>query len=476
MIADLKPYPEYKESGLAWLGQVPGHWDTRRLRHACEMRVSNVDKHTNEGETPVRLCNYVDVYKNERIRESMRFTAASASEDERIRFCLREGDVVITKDSEQWNDIGVPSLVEFEAPDLVCGYHLAILRSRPGLQGPFLHRALQCHLVAAQFHVEANGVTRYGLSHGAIKGVSIPVPSAPEQAAIVRFLDWANGRLERTIRAKRKVIALLTEQKQTIIHRAVTRGLDPSVPLKPSGIPWLGDIPMHWEVKRAKYLYFEVDSRSIDGSEELLSVSHLTGVTPRSQKNITMFKAASYAGHKLCRPGDLVVNTMWAWMGALGVSTHAGIISPGYAVYRPHRSESIVGTYIDGLLRCRPYVSNIICRSTGLRASRLRLYPEEFFRLPIIQPPPAEQKQIVQAIQRQTADLNIAITRLEREIELLREYRTRLVSDVVTGKLDVREAASRPPEEARVEMPEEVADGIGEIEPADEEADRLLDE
>ena len=178
--------------------------------------------------------------------------------------------------------------------------------------------------------------------------------------------------------------------------------------------------------------------RSIDGSEELLSVSHITGVTPRSQKNITMFKAASYAGHKLCRPGDLVVNTMWAWMGALGVSTHAGIVSSSYAVYRPHRPENIVGIYIDGLLRSRPYVSNIICRSTGLHSSRLRLYPEEFFRLPIIQPPPEEQRRIVQGFEAETADLNNAISRLEREIELLREYRTRLVADVVTGKLDVR--------------------------------------
>jgi hypothetical protein len=267
MIADLKPYVEYKESGLPWLGQVPGHWETRRLRHACEMRVSNVDKHTKQGETPVRLCNYVEVYKNERIRESTRFMSASASEDERIRFCLRKGDVLITKDSEQWNDIGVPSLVEFEAPDLVCGYHLAILRARPLLHGPFLHRALECHFIAAQFHVEANGVTRYGLSHGAIQGVSIPLPPPTEQAAIVRFLDWANGRLERAIRAKRKVIALLTEQKQAIIHRAVTRGLDPSVPHKPSGIPWLGDIPQHWGVLRAKYLYREVDERSADGAQ-----------------------------------------------------------------------------------------------------------------------------------------------------------------------------------------------------------------
>jgi type I restriction enzyme S subunit len=148
---------------------------------------------------------------------------------------------------------------------------------------------------------------------------------------------------------------------------------------------------------------------------------------------------------------------MWAWMAALGVSAHTGIISPAYAVYRPRNAERIVGGFIDGLLRTRPYVSNIICRSTGVRASRLRLYPEEFFRLPIILPPAAEQHQIVDSIATETALLNTAITHLEREIELLREYRTRLVADVVTGKLDVRPAARQLP--AKAAEPESVPGG-----------------
>jgi type I restriction enzyme S subunit len=301
-------------------------------------------------------------------------------------------------------------------------------------------------------------------------GTKTPQPPPAEQGAIVRLLDWANARLERAIRAKRRVIALLNEQKQAIIHRAVTRGLDPSVPLKNSGIPWLGEIPKHWEVLRAKYLFREVDERSTSGNEELLSVSHITGVTPRSQKNITMFKAESYVGHKLCRPSDLVVNTMWAWMGALGVSSHTGIVSPAYAVYRPRRAEAIVDGYIDGILRTQPYVSNIICSSTGVRSSRLRLYPEEFFRLPIILPPVSEQQRIVHSIATETAQLNTAMMRLEREIELLREYRTRLVADVVTGKLDVSEAAGRLLDEAPPDTVEDDTDLSIDPEPADEEA------
>jgi len=180
-----------------------------------------------------------------------------------------------------------------------------------------------------------------------------------------------------------------------------------------------------------------------------------------------MFKAQSYIGHKLCRPGDLVVNTMWAWMAALGVSAHTGIISPAYAVYRPRSTEKLVGGYIDSLLRTRPYVSNILCRSTGVRASRLRLYPEEFFRLLIILPPAPEQQHILHSIATETAQLTTAITHLEREIELLRKYRTRLVADVVTGKLDVRPAARQLPTEPLTPQPAPAPEELTEPEEAE---------
>ncbi len=229
MIDGLEPHPAYKDSGVPWLGEVPKHWEVRRIRYAAEMRVSNVDKHTRDDEVPVRLCNYVDVYKYDRIRHEMTFMRATASAEEIARFRLERGDVLITKDSEAWNDIGVPALVEMPADDLICGYHLALLRPlHDRLHGEYLLRALQSTAVAYQFHVEANGVTRYGLSHSAIKSIWLPLPPLPEQAAIVRFLDHADRRIRRYIRAKQQLIKLLEEQKQAIIHRAVTRGLDPT--------------------------------------------------------------------------------------------------------------------------------------------------------------------------------------------------------------------------------------------------------
>jgi len=299
--------------------------------------------------------------------------------------------------------------------------------------------------------------------------VDLPLPPCNEQDDIAKVLDYFNRKIDGFIRAKRKLIGLLNEQKQAIIHRAVTRGLDPNVPLRPSGIPWLGDIPQHWEMRRAKYLFREVDERSKTGNEELLSVSHITGISPRSQKNVTMFKAESNIGYKICLIDDLAINTMWAWMAALGVSKYDGIISPAYAVYRRKLTGVLVSEYTDMLLRTSCYKANYLVRSTGIRASRLRLYPEQFFRIPILLPPIHEQQGIAVFAQKETANLNTAIVRTEREIALMQEYRTRLTADVVTGKFDVRSAAASLPAEAGEPAP--ILDADGDDSDMDEDAD-----
>ena len=446
MIAGLEPYPAYKDSGVEWLGEVPEGWEVRRQSTLVELLISNVDKHQVDGERQVRLCNYVDVYKNDRIQAEISFSNGTALDGEIKRFRLRRGDVLITKDSESWDDIASPALVEYEADDLVCGYHLAILRAQRGLSGPYLFRVNQCLPVATQYHVAANGVTRFGLTQQAIKRVEIPLPPPPNQATIVRYLDYVDSRIRRFIEAKERLIELLQEEKQAIIHGAVTRGLDPSVPLKPSGVDWLSDVPEHWDVRRAKWCFREQDERSVEGDEELLSVSHLTGVTARAEKQVTMFQAESYIGHKICRAGDLVVNTMWAWMGALGISPKTGLVSPSYAVYRP-RLSSVVSGYVEHLLTTSAYVAEFNRRSTGIQPSRLRLYPDDFLRIPIICPPVDEQRAIVSAIDGVVTRRETVVEAVRGQVHQLREYRTRLISDVVTGKLDVREAAEHLPDD-----------------------------
>lgn len=205
---------------------------------------------------------------------------------------------------------------------------------------------------------------------------------------------------------------------------------------RPARMRWLPPVPEHWIEQRAKIFFREVNERSRSGQEELLSVSHLTGVTPRSQKNVTMFKADSYVGSKLCRPGDIVVNTLWAWMAALGASRYTGIVSPAYGVYRPHNSDSFNPTYLDYLLRIRAYVAEYIGRSTGIRASRLRLYPNQFLDIQILQPSRPEQDQIVAYLRAQ--DVHIArFIKAKRElIALLTEQKLRIIDNAVTRGLD----------------------------------------
>ena len=222
----LDPNVRLKPSGVEWLGDVPEHWEVRRLRTVADMRVSNVDKHTREDEVPVRLCNYVDVYKNDRITSAMPFMAATASRDEIERFRLESGDVLITKDSETWDDIGVPALVAESAHDLLSGYHLALLRPTNEILGSYLARTLQSKGVAYQFHVRANGVTRYGLTHNGIQSVCLPLPPLPEQTAIVEYLDKATADIDAAIVRARRQIELVQEYRTRLIADVVTGKLD----------------------------------------------------------------------------------------------------------------------------------------------------------------------------------------------------------------------------------------------------------
>ena len=208
--------------------------------------------------------------------------------------------------------------------------------------------------------------------------------------------------------------------------------LKPHAAYKDSGQDWLGAVPAHWTLLRAKRLFREVDERSKTGKEELLSVSHLTGVTPRRLKTVTMFLAESNVGHKVCRPGDLIINTLWAWMGALGVTRHTGIVSPAYGVYRPIGGGGILPAYADHLLRTPLYAAEYQRRSTGVNSSRLRLYPEQFLRTPILVPPLVEQAAIVRFLDWANGRLERTIRAKRKVIALLTEQKLAVINRAVT--------------------------------------------
>ncbi|MBF0192743.1 MAG: restriction endonuclease subunit S [Magnetococcales bacterium] len=213
-------------------------------------------------------------------------------------------------------------------------------------------------------------------------------------------------------------------------------GLKPYPAYRAARTHWLGNIPEYWEEKRGKYLFREVDERSSTGEEELLSISHTTGVTPRSQKNVTMFKAESYVGHKLARPNDIVINTMWAWMAALGVSKYTGIVSPSYGVYRPHNGQDFVPEYVDYLLRTPLMKWEYICRSTGIRSSRLRLYPDKFLEIAFPCPPREEQERMVTFLKAKEVQIRRLIRNKRCLIAMLNEQKQAIINQAVTRGLD----------------------------------------
>lgn len=324
---------------------------------------------------------------------------------------------------------------------------------------------------------------RQNLDFSHFKRMPVAVPPLAEQAAIARFLDWANGRLERAIRAKRKVIALLHEQKQAIIHDAVTRGLNPFVRLKPSGIHWLGDIPQHWEVRRLRTLVHHIDQGVSPLAVGFLAEGNSWGVLKSGCVNRGIFRETE---HKqlarsfeidpaiIVRIGDVLISracgspTLVGSVGRVKSLRYRLILSD--KTFRACFRDYVDADFMVFAMNCRYYrhqVEQAISGAEGM-ANNLPLSSLRDFSFSI--PPTEEAAAIAGYLETETAGLQTTVSRLEREIELLREYRTRLVADVVTGKLDVRGAVVYLPDEAASEAlaPDDI-DALDEVELSDEE-------
>ena len=442
MISVLHPYAALKPSDGRWLGIMPEHWYVRRLCTVAEMRVSHVDKHTKDGEIPVRLCNYVDVYKNNRITQQLTFMLATASEDEVEKFRLHQNDVVITKDSETWDDIGVPALVTEPSNDLISGYHLAILRPRADTLGPFLFWALQSKPISYQFHVEAKGVTRYGLAHNGIQSVSLPVPPLEEQAAIVRFLDHADEQIRRYIAAKERLITLLEEQRQALVHQALTRGLDPNVGVRPSGVEWLGDVPEHWVtcrikqvsgILRGKFTHRPRNDPSLyDGPYPFIQTGDIANTNKILSGYNQTLNENGFAVSKMFPKGTLVM-TIAANIGDVAVLDFDACFPDSVVGFVP--TVRVDRDYLYYLFLA---MKNELLREAPVNTQG-NLNVDRIGSSTIALPQKEEQTNIVNHVERSVSNIDAAIDRSRRQTALMEEYRTRLIADVVTGKLDVRE-------------------------------------
>jgi type I restriction enzyme S subunit len=329
--------------------------------------------------------------------------------------------------------LGRCTVVPSDIPASNVSQHVCILRSDMERVLPsYLNMCMQSATVQNQIFASENGSSREGLTFEQIANIEILLPSLEKQHAIANYLTRETVRLDSLVLEKERHLELISEKRKAVIFHAISRGLNPAAPMRDSGLPWLGSIPAHWGTERSKWLFRERDERSVTGEEEMLTVSHLTGVTLRSEKDVTMFEAETNEGYKVCYPGDLVINTLWAWMGAMGVSPLHGIVSPAYNVYEP--GNRIDPAYVDALVRVTPFAQEATRFSKGVWSSRLRLYPEGFFEIWMPVPPLEEQRAIVAYISSETAKLEGLRAAAERTISLLRERRGALIAAAVAGE------------------------------------------
>jgi len=422
-----------------WLPTVPKKWSVKPLRAIASLNISSVDKIPADDEFPVRLANYTDVYKHEFISSDMELMQATATANEIERFRLHRDDVIITKDSETWDDIGIPALVVDSADDLVCGYHLAILRSdKTKLDGRFLLRCLQSKDIRIQLELAADGVTRFGIPKDAIGKLQLPVPPLAEQRAITKYLDKETGRMDALVAAKERWLELLAEKRRALITRAVTRGLNPAAPLSDSGFPWLGQVPKHWRVERSKWLFKERDERSTTGEEVLLSLRMEVGLVRHNDVSEKLTRSEELIGYKKTSPGEIVVNRMRASSGLVSITPEEGLVSPDYAVFQA--SPEADQKYFVHLFKTELLQALFRSESTGLGTGEsgfLRLYSESFLAFWFPLPPLAEQRAIVAHIASATAKLDGLRAAAERTIALLKERRAALIAAAVTGKIQI---------------------------------------
>ncbi|MCW9708838.1 restriction endonuclease subunit S [Fodinibius salsisoli] len=439
---------ELKETDLEWFGEVPKSWDIRKLKFLSNVNSSNVNKKSKEGEEVVELCNYTDVYYNEFITNELDFMKATASDKDIERFQLVEGDVIITKDSESQDDMAVPTFVEETKENLLCGYHLALIRSdEKVLNGKYLFRLFQSKKYREEFGIRSNGITRYGLGVHELKNISIHIPPLPEQRSIATFLDRKTEAIDGLIQKKEQLIERLKEKRQALITRAVTKGLDPDVPMKDSGIEWLAEIPEEWEIKRLKFLMETNPSKQeVSDLPGNFEVSFLpmekVGETGELTLDETKQLKKVFNGYTYFTNEDVTVAKITPCFengkGALikDLENEVGFGTTELTVFRPN-PQKVLPEYLYYITISYPIRK--IGKSFMYGAGGQKRVPDDFFEnfqlgIPSIE----KQKEIINDLKIELERLFIFRKKIREQIQKLKEYRQSLISAAVTGKIDVR--------------------------------------
>ena len=429
-----RPYSDYKTSGVGYLGDIPKHWKVRRLKYTATIIAGQSPPSENvfeySGHSPFLQGNaeFGNIYPSPRLACKVPAKIAQA------------GDVLLSVRAP----VGAINVAE-QAYGI--GRGLCAIRPSTNLAREFAYYALR--VGRAGLDMVSTGSTYEAVSVGDVGGLPFPLPPLSEQTAIARYLDHADSRIQHYISAKEWLIELLTEQKQAVINHAVTRGLDPNVPLKPSGVDWLGDMPAHWKRCRLRNVVSAVttgsrgwSSYASDTGPLFIRIANLERGSFQLRFNDVVrlnLPKTSEAVRTRIRAGDLLVSVT-AYIGSVGIaSTELG--------------EAYVSQHVA---RCQPrrgisseWLGYVLLSEVGQTHGQINLYGgtkdglslDDVKNYPILLPPLGEQTAIVEYLDKATADIEVAISRTRRQIDLMQEYRTRLITDVVTGKLDVREKA-----------------------------------
>ena len=444
-------YPVYKESAVSWLGPVPSHWEVLRLKHACEVFPSNVDKHARDDEPPVLLCNYTDVYYNEQITADMPFMAATASAEQIARFTLKGGDTIITKDSETADDIAIAAYVPEDLPGVVCGYHLSMVRPRASTWGAYVKRLFDSFYAKARFAVAANGLTRVGLGQYALDNVELPFPPPEEQRVIATFLDGETAKIDTLVEEQRRLIELLKEKRQAVISQAVSKGSNPNVPMKDSGVEWLGKVPQAWTVRSLRTLSSVVRGASPRpaGDPQFFNGDHIPWVTVAEitkdaltnlMETETCLTEAGAEHSRLLRSGTVIYSNSGATLGVpkiLRVDACANDGVVGFESLSDLVEPTFLYHYLSSLTTT---IRDMVRQGSGQPNLNTSLVKA----IPIALPSRQEQLAICSNIEEVTMQFDRLSTEAEEAMTLLQERRSALISAAVTGKIDVRGLAPQP--------------------------------
>ena len=412
-----------KDSGIEWIGEIPEGWEVVKAKYLFAQR-------NEKGNSALVLLSPTQKYGV--IPQSQLEGVVQVKENTDLRTfkTIHIGDFVISLRSFQGG-------FEFSNYEGVCSPAYQVFHATKDLSNDFFRYLFKSDGFISKINSLTVGIREgKNIQYWDFSNMLLALPPKEVQIRSAQYLSAKCTEIDTMLSKTRSSIEEYKKLKQAVITQAVTKGVRGEREMKDSGVDWISEIPANWTVKRGKQLFSETNERSETGSEELLTVSHITGVTPRSQKNVNMFMSESLVGYKICHNGDLAANTMWMWQGAIGVSKFHGVISPSYNTYR-QKTNDYYFEYLDYLLRIRPLIDAYTIHSTGITLSRLRLYPDSFLSLYFIVPPITEQKEIADYLDAKCAEIAGLIAKKEQLVKELENYKKSSIYEVVTGKREV---------------------------------------